>query len=131
MAPLTLTDGQQIIDGPRHSLLAREFDNVHAAGVTRYRVNRHHRDVGYYECVAIEAVSGTHTTIGAIEVFSTYWINRCLREASVCDCEESKPHMCQKRLCAFCKRPLPVRQSDCRDTGTAALPADAREAERP
>lgn len=52
-------------------MIGTEFDYRHAAGTTRYRVDRQHRDAGYWECVATKAVSGTHTFIGGIDVFST------------------------------------------------------------
>jgi hypothetical protein len=54
----------------RDALIGTRFDHCHAAGVTRYQVDRPHRDAGYYECVAIRAVSGSHHFIGSIQVFS-------------------------------------------------------------
>ncbi len=41
----------------------------HAAGITRYTVRAAHRDAGYYECVAIEGIEGTHHFLGAIQIF--------------------------------------------------------------
>lgn len=54
------------------------FNVHHAAGVTRYQVDRAHRDAGLYECVAIRAVSGTHHFIGSIQVFSRQEIERAI-----------------------------------------------------
>ena len=51
------------------ALLDAEFVVSHAAGATRYRVARRHRDVGYFECIAIAAVRGTHHFLGSIQVF--------------------------------------------------------------
>lgn len=50
--------------------IGEEFNYKHAAGVTRYRINAHHRDYGYFECVAVAAISGTHHMLGGIDVFS-------------------------------------------------------------
>lgn len=52
------------------SLLGQRFDHRHAAGVTRFHVDRQHRDAGYYECVAVRGVEGSHHFIGGIQVFS-------------------------------------------------------------
>ena len=54
----------------RNTLLGQLFNHIHAGGVTRFQVDRRHRDAGYYECVAVRAVSGTHHFIGGINVFS-------------------------------------------------------------
>lgn len=54
------------------------FNVSHAAGVTRYQVDRPHRHAGMYECVAIRAVSGTHHFIGSIQVFSRQEIERAI-----------------------------------------------------
>lgn len=54
------------------------FNVSHAAGVTRYQVDRPHRHSGMYECVAIRAVSGTHHFIGSIQVFSRQEIERAI-----------------------------------------------------
>lgn len=62
-------------------LFGREFDHHHAAGVTRYRVLRGHRDSGYYECVAVMGVSGTHHFVGSIQVFSRTDIESALGQA--------------------------------------------------
>lgn len=51
-------------------LIGHIFDLRHAAGITRYRVMREHRDYGYFECVAVGAISGTHHFIGSIQIFS-------------------------------------------------------------
>lgn len=51
-------------------LIGLEFNERHGAGVTRYRVNRAHRDAGYFECVAVDGVEGTHHFLGSIQVFS-------------------------------------------------------------
>ena len=50
--------------------IGETFDVHHAAGVTRYRVARPHRDAGYFECVAVAGLSGSHHFIGSIEIFS-------------------------------------------------------------
>lgn len=52
-------------------LLGQRFNHRHAAGVTRYQVDRAHRNAGYFECVAIRGVEGTHHFIGSIQVFSS------------------------------------------------------------
>ena len=54
----------------RPTILGQRFNHRHAAGVTRYQIDRAHRDAGYFECVAIRGVSGTHHFIGTIQVFS-------------------------------------------------------------
>ena len=57
---------------PYSSLIGTQFNLMHSAGVTRYEVLRQHsQDSNYFECKAVERVTGTHTTIGALEVFST------------------------------------------------------------
>lgn len=53
-----------------NNLVGSLFDHEHAAGVTRFKVVRRHRDAGYFECVAKEGVSGTHHFIGGVQVFS-------------------------------------------------------------
>jgi hypothetical protein len=68
------------------SLLGARFNRTHAAGVTRYQVDREHRDFGYFECVAIRGVSGTHHFIGSIQVFSVADIERGLEDE---DCREA------------------------------------------
>lgn len=60
--------------------LGQRFNHRHAAGVTRYQVDREHRDSGYYECVAVRGVSGTHHFIGSIQVFSVIDISLALDE---------------------------------------------------
>ena len=60
-------------------MVGTEFDYLHAAGTTRYRVSKRHRDCGYWECVSVEAVEGTHHFLGSINVFSTGEINRSLK----------------------------------------------------
>lgn len=67
------------------TLLGERFDVRHAAGVTRYQVDRKHRDAGYYECVAIRGVDGTHHCIGAIQVFSRADILESLQDTCA-DC---------------------------------------------
>jgi hypothetical protein len=59
-------------------LLGQRFDIRHAAGVTRYQVDRAHRHSGSYECVAIRGVEGTHHFIGSIQVFSRQEIERAM-----------------------------------------------------
>ncbi len=60
------------------TLIGERFDHPHAAGVTRFQVDRAHRDAGYFECVAVRAVSGTHHFIGGICVFSRAEIEKAL-----------------------------------------------------
>jgi len=59
-------------------LLGQRFNHRHAAGVTRYQVDRAHRDHGYFECVAIRGVEGTHHFVGGIQVFSQEDIRHAL-----------------------------------------------------
>lgn len=56
--------------------IGTRFDHRHAAGVTRYRVARRHRDCGYFECVAVEGVEGTHHFLGSIGIFAGRDIER-------------------------------------------------------
>lgn len=60
------------------SLLGQRFNHRHAAGVTRYQVDRAHRHSGMFECVAIRAVEGTHHFIGSIQVFSRQEVEAAL-----------------------------------------------------
>ena len=46
------------------------FNHRHAAGVTQYRVVRPHRDCGYFECVSVGGVEGSHHFPGSIQIFS-------------------------------------------------------------
>lgn len=62
------------------NLLGQRFNHRHAAGVTRFQVDRAHRDAGYYDCVAVRGVEGTHHFIGCIQVFSRVDIQRALDE---------------------------------------------------
>lgn len=62
------------------NVLGVRFNLRHEAEVTRYQVDRAHRSAGYYECVAIRGVSGTHHFIGSIQVFSRADIERALDE---------------------------------------------------
>ena len=50
--------------------IGQEFNVVHAAGITRYRIERRYRQWGYFECVGIQAVSGTHHFLGSLQIFS-------------------------------------------------------------
>lgn len=59
-------------------LIGQRFNVTHAAGVTRYQVDRPHRDVGYFECVAIRGVSGTHHFVGGIQIMSEADIRKAL-----------------------------------------------------
>lgn len=52
------------------AILGQQFNWRHAAGVTRFQVVRRHRDAGYYECVAVRGVEGTHHFLGGIQVVS-------------------------------------------------------------
>lgn len=69
------------------NLLGQRFNWHHAAGVTRYQVDRPHRDVGYYECVAVRGVSGAHHGIGGIQVFSRCDIETALKAEESPDVE--------------------------------------------
>ena len=51
-------------------LIGLEFNVQHGGGVTTYRVMRRHRDAGYFECEAVDGVSGTHHFLGSLEIFS-------------------------------------------------------------
>lgn len=59
-------------------LLGQRFNIRHAAGVTRYQVDRAHREAGFFECVAIRGVEGTHHFVGSISVFSRQDIEHAL-----------------------------------------------------
>jgi len=54
----------------KDTLIDERFNHRHAAGVTRFRVDRRHRDAGYYECVAVRRIEGTHHFLGCVNVFS-------------------------------------------------------------
>lgn len=60
------------------SLLGQRFNIRHAAGVTRYQVDRAHRHSGMFECVAIRGVEGTHHFVGSIQVFSRQEVENAL-----------------------------------------------------
>ena len=62
------------------TLLGQRFNHRHAAGVTRSQVDREHRDSGWFECVAIRGVSGTHHFIGSLQFFERAEIERALEE---------------------------------------------------
>lgn len=71
------------------SILGQRFNHRHAAGVTRYQIDRPHRDAGYFECVAVRAVSGTHHFIGSVQVFSLADLWRALDDEAE-DCREAQ-----------------------------------------
>ena len=71
----------------KDTLLGQRFNHSHAAGVTRYQVDRKHRDVGYYECVAVRCVEGTHTFLGGIQVFCRADILTALGAPAALACE--------------------------------------------
>ena len=50
--------------------IGREFNWRHAAGITRFRVWMRHRDIGYFDCIAVRGVAGTHHFVGSIQTFS-------------------------------------------------------------
>lgn len=57
------------------------FDHVHAAGVTRWKVSE--KDKRYfdsYQCIAIECVEGTHTSINSIGYYNSKQIEEGLKE---------------------------------------------------
>lgn len=87
----------------RDMLLGQRFNHQHGGGVTRYQVDRPHRTLGFYECVAVRAVSGSHHFIGSIQAFSKAEIvkalggrvmdTQCLKdEAGVCRNEFCRVH---------------------------------------
>lgn len=78
-----------------NALVRQEFNVRHAAGVTRYRVDRHHRDAGYYECVTVRCVEGTHTTIGAIQVFSAADIRQLIGDTLNTEGKLAREAMCR------------------------------------
>lgn len=51
-------------------LIGQSFNLTHGGGITTYRVSRAHCDAGYFECVAVAAVSGSHHFLGGIEIMS-------------------------------------------------------------
>ncbi len=57
-------------------LLQKEFTIRHGLGSSTYRVARHHRDAGYYECVEIDGP--LQQLIGGIEIFHGTFIERAL-----------------------------------------------------
>lgn len=67
----------------KDKLLGQRFDHRHAAGVTRFQVDRAHRDAGYYECVAVRGVEGSHHFVGAIEIFSRAVIVSAIEDRDV------------------------------------------------
>jgi len=60
------------------TLIGQLFNLRHAAGVTRYLVQSRHRDAGYYECVALRGVEGTHHFV----VFSAAVIVAAIKESN-------------------------------------------------
>lgn len=58
--------------------IGNEFKLEHAAGVTLFKVDRPHRDYGYFECVAVAGLSGTHHFIGSIQVLRVSDIERLM-----------------------------------------------------
>lgn len=68
-------------------LLGQRFNYEHGGGVTRYQVDRAHRTAGFYECVAVRAISGSHHFIGSIQAFSRREILSALA-AVKCSCLE-------------------------------------------
>ena len=62
-------------------LIGSTFLYKHGGGVTEYRVTRPHRDLGYYECVATRAISGTHHFLGSIQIFRAQDIRARLEAA--------------------------------------------------
>ena len=59
-------------------LIGERFNHKHAAGITRYQVDRAHRHSGMFECVSIRGVEGTHHMVGSIQVFSRQEIENAL-----------------------------------------------------
>lgn len=97
-------------------LLGQRFDHRHAAGVTRYQVDRQHRDAGYYECVAIRGVEGSHHFIGGIQVFSRQDIESAL-------IREDFDRIRRTRTCYICGLPSDVgHDGDCPES----IEAEAR-----
>lgn len=85
----------------RDLLLGQRFDHQHGAGVTRFQVDREHRTPGYYECVAVRGVSGTHHFVGSIQVFSRSEIVKALGDM-VYDrqCLKDEAGWCRNEYCA-------------------------------
>ena len=103
------------------TLLGQRFNRVHAAGVTRYQVDREHRDFGYFECVAIRGLSGTHHFIGSIQVFSRTDIESALE---ACESREAPDGWCRNE---FCRVHGAVLAEDVREEWEADNHARARE----
>ena len=76
-------------------LIGLEFNERHGAGVTRYRVNQRHRDAGYFECVAVDGVEGTHHFLGSIQVFSRRDIESKVARFSGDDRDDDPPPQCK------------------------------------
>jgi hypothetical protein len=103
------------------TLLGQRFNVKHAAGVTRFQVNRAHRDAGYFECVAVRGVSGTHHFIGSIQVFSRSDIEQAMQ---ACERSEAADGWCRNE---FCRRHGAVLAEDVREEWEADNHARARE----
>lgn len=71
--------------GTENTLIGQRFNHRHGGGVTRFQVDRPHRTAGYFECVAVRAVEGTHHFIGSIQAFSRSEIQNALN-AVECSC---------------------------------------------
>ena len=76
------------------TIIGQRFNHPHAAGVTRYQVDRPHRDAGYFQCVAIRGVEGSHHFIGSIQVFSLAEILTGLVR-----CEPDSSGWCRNEFC--------------------------------
>lgn len=50
-------------------ILGRTFNFRHAAGVTEYRVVRPMRECGYWECVSVRGIEGTHHFVNGLQTF--------------------------------------------------------------
>lgn len=75
------------------TILGARFNERHAAGVTRYQVDRRHMNPGFYECVAVRGVEGTHHFIGSIQVFSRSHILAALDDEDCREAQDSTPSL--------------------------------------
>ncbi|HMN09345.1 MAG TPA: hypothetical protein PKC83_11215 [Gemmatimonadaceae bacterium] len=86
----------------RDKLLGQRFDWTHAAGVTRYQVDREHRNAGHYECVSVRGISGSHHMVGSIQVFSRADIEMALGgRAYDRQCLKDEAGWCRNEYCAI------------------------------
>lgn len=75
---------------PSAIVIGEEFAVHHAAGITLYRVDRKYRDAGYFECVSVRGISGSHHFIGAIDTFSETVIKLGRETRQCADCSTTR-----------------------------------------